>query len=503
MVFKSKYLSILALFICFVVPATSFAAVYSVIVRFHQPPGQYEQKLIQTIGGTVNRVYSLIPAIAATIPESALAGLRNNPLVAYVEENKTVTIIEPTYTPLALNSFTPKGVVGDAEYQAVWGVRHIGSKVAHDKGITGSGVKVAVIDTGINYDHPDLIGNYKGGYDFFYNDSDPMDDNGHGTHVAGTIGAKLNAVGVVGVAPEVSLYAVKAFDFNGVGDETAVIAGIQWAVDNGMDIINFSAKIPDSGIFREACNAAYDAGLLIVAATGNYLFDNDVGPVSFPAAYDSVIAVAATDGIDGRWLRSALGPEVELAAPGVGIRSTSLDGGDIEMTGTSMATAHISGTAALIISAGVGDTNYDGRVDNREVRQRLQMTAVDLGVPGRDEAYGYGRVSVEKAMAASVTVSSINLLKESTWFDSLKMTTLEDASFQVSIQNNSLKGVFVLVIENHRIRKDLLIRQFFDNSQGDIFQQVTFDLDATGTVFDIVFIPLGSIGTSANITIQK
>ncbi len=397
--------SIVALFICFAFPTTTFAAEYSVIVGFHQQPGQPEQDLIQGVGGTVDRVYCLIPAIAAKLPGQAMIELRGNPLVAYVEEKKVVTTIELTYTPLVLESFTAELIADDTEYQATWSVQHIGSKEAHDRGITSREVKVAVIDTGIDYNHEDLNANYRGGYDFIYNDADPMDDswNSHGTHIAGIIGAEANGIGVVGVAPEVSLYAVKSLDGGGFGTPGTIVAGIQWAVDNGMDIVNLSISGPDSPVLQEACDAAYEAGVLIVAAAGNTFS----GAATFPDAYDSVIAVTGTDLMDQRGFFAPIDPKVELAAPGLSIWSTSQYNGYTELHGTSQSAAHVTGTAALVLSAGVGDANNDGRVDNRDLRQRLQTTAVDLGEPGRDEQYGYGLVS-----AAVIPPISINLIRE-------------------------------------------------------------------------------------------
>lgn len=499
MTFKNKHVSAtIFFFMSITFSTTALAAEYSVIVGFHQKPGQPEQELIQRVGGTVDRVYRLIPAIAAKLPEQAMAELRKNPLIAYVEEDKTVTTIEPLYMPMMRKPFAIESFAEDAEYQDAWGVQHIGSKEAHDKGITGKEIKVAVIDTGIDYNHEDLDANYRGGYDFIFDDDDPIDDswNSHGTHIAGIIGAEANGTGVVGVAPEVSLYAVKALDSAGFGTLGTIVAGIQWAVDNGMDIANLSIAGADSQVLQEACDAAYEAGLLLIAAAGNTFG----GAATFPAAYDSVIAVTGTDQADQRGFYSPLDPKVELAAPGLGIRSTAQYNSYTELSGTSQSTAHVTGTAALVLAAGVGDVNNDGLVNNLDVRQRLQATAVDLGEPGRDEQYGFGLVNVTGA-TATPSVISISLVRELTWSDSLKITTLEDASYQITIENDSLDAVLVLVVENYRARTDLMTSHIFNIPGGASPQQITFNLDATGTAFELIFVPFGSIDAFADITI--
>ena len=157
---------------------------------------------------------------------------------------------------------------------------------------------MAILDTGIDYTHEDLDGNYRGGYDFVFGDDDPFDDsrNSHGTHVAGIIAAEKNGIGVVGVAPEAEIYAVKVLDGAGFGTEDWIIAGIEWAVSNGVDVINMSLTGPDRQGLREACEQARNAGILLVAAGGNSLAGG--GPVKYPAAYNSVIAVTGTDALD-------------------------------------------------------------------------------------------------------------------------------------------------------------------------------------------------------------
>ncbi len=499
MAVKNKHISIaIFFFMSITLSAATLAAESSFIIRFHQPPGQTEQELIQRAGGAIDRIYRLIPAIVARLPEQAVIELRENPLVAYVEKDQVVATTEPPYTSLIQKSFSTESLATDGEYQDAWGVSHIGSKIAHDKGITGKEIKVAVIDTGIDYTHEDLDANYRGGYDFIFNDDDPMDDswNSHGTHVAGIIGAEANGTGVVGVAPEVSLYAVKALDGGGFGSLETIVAGIQWAVDNDMDIINLSIAGLDSQVLQEACDAAHAAGVLIIAAAGNTFG----APAGFPAAYDSVIAVTGTDPADQRGFYTPIDPSIELAAPGLGIRSTTQYNGYVEQSGTSQSAAHVTGLAALVMAAGVVDVNNDGLVNNLDVRQQLQTTAVDLGEPGRDEQYGFGLVDVNEATTFP-SITSINLVREPTWSDSLKTTSLEDAFYQINIDNDSLAAVLVLVIENHRLRMDLAEIHIFNSPGEDYPQQVSFDLDASGTAFELIFVPFGSIAAFANITI--
>ncbi|MBU1179742.1 S8 family peptidase [Patescibacteria group bacterium] len=276
-----------------------------------------------------------------------------------------------------------------------WGVDRIDADLAWSVS-KGTGVKVAVIDTGIDKDHPDLAGNLKGGVNFVSKNpkkpADPNtwdDDNGHGTHVAGIIAAIDNTEGVVGVAPEANLYAVKVLDKTGSGYVSDIISGLQWAVNNGMDVVNMSlgAQV-DVQAFHDAVDAADAAGVLLFAAAGN---DGDGDPltneVDYPAKYDSVVAVGATASDDSTPYWSSEGAEVEVSAPGANVLSTTNDGGYGVKNGTSMATPHVVGVAALMVSAGVTD-----------VRGTLTATAEDLGPVGFDNSYGYGLVDAQVAV---------------------------------------------------------------------------------------------------------
>ena len=275
---------------------------------------------------------------------------------------------------------------------------------------TGVGVNVAVIDTGIDQDHPDLVANLKGGVNFVSKSptrpADPAkwnDDNGHGTHVAGIIGAVDNSEGVVGMAHGVNLYGVKVLDRNGSGYLSDVISGIDWAVANGMNVINMSlGSSSDSSALHDAVDAADAAGLVVVAAAGNSGDgDGTTNEVIYPAKYSSVIAVAATASDDSTPYWSSEGAEVELAAPGVDIRSTWNDGAYNTISGTSMASPHAAGAAALVFSVAT-DINGNGSV-NDEVRATLVATADDLGIAGRDNFYGYGLTDAEEAVIGTQT----------------------------------------------------------------------------------------------------
>ena len=347
----------------------------AVLIGFRNVPGPSEQALVRSQAGVIKYSYHLVPAIAASIPEAAKAALLANPAVTRIE---------------------PDGVVKalDTELDNAWGVKRIGAGTIHAAGNKGAGVKVAIIDTGIDYTHPDLKANYKGGEDFVNNmDGDPMDDHGHGTHVAGTIAAVDNGTGVVGVAPEAWFYALKILDSSGSGSDSDLIAAMQWAVGNEMQVVNLSLGTPtDPGAaVQQAFDNAAAAGVLSVAAAGNSdLFGLIGDTVEWPARYESVVAVGAIDSTDSLAYFSSTGPQVELAAPGVDIRSTLRGGGYGTMSGTSMATPHVSGTAALVIAAGWPD-----------VRGRLASTADDLAPAGRDTWYGYGLVDADEAAAST------------------------------------------------------------------------------------------------------
>jgi subtilisin family serine protease len=266
-----------------------------------------------------------------------------------------------------------------------WGVDRIDADLVS---LTGEGIKVAVLDTGIDKDHPDL--SVAGGVNFVPKglklDSTKWDDdNGHGTHVAGTIAALDNTVGVVGVAPGVSLYAVKVLDRRGSGSLTWVINGINWAVQNDMDVISMSLSTDsDYSQLKTACQNAYNAGIVIVAAAGN-----DGSKVDYPAAYSTVVAVSATDSNDNIASFSNRGSEIEVAAPGVSIPSTWKDGAYNTISGTSMACPHVTGVAALIL-----DSNPSSSVTS--VRTALH-NAEDLGTTGWDQYYGFGLVDAVAA----------------------------------------------------------------------------------------------------------
>lgn len=337
--------------------------------------GQPDSTIVAAAGGTIRYVYQLVPAIAATVPEAAVDVLRVAPAVAYVEEDAPV-------------------VAMDAELDNSWGVKRIGGGIVHDAGNRGAGVKIAILDTGIDYTHPDLNDNYAGGFDFVNGDPDPMDDHGHGTHVAGIAGAEDNGTGVVGVAPKARLYALKVLDGSGSGFSSDVIAALQWCVNNHIQVTNNSygeLVVPEVITLQAAFDNSAAAGILHVAAAGNS--GNNLGTgdnVVFPARYESVIAVAATDWNNARASFSSTGPDVELAAPGVSVTSTMRGGAYGPQGGTSMASPHVAGTAALIIASGVSGPNA--------VRQRLQETADDLSLPGRDPQYGYGLVDADGAV---------------------------------------------------------------------------------------------------------
>lgn len=322
-----------------------------------------------------------------------------------------VEYAEPNYYVQALM------IPNDPYYQYQWHLQQLQTETAWDQS-TGSGVTVAVIDTGIAYENygryqqaPDLAKTcFVEGFDFVNRDSHPNDDHGHGTHISGTIAQSTNNnIGVAGIAFNACLIPIKVLDSRGSGTHAAVADGIYWATDHGAKVINLSLGSHDSSeTLKNAVAYAYHHGVTVVAAAGN---DGSSGPPNYPAAYnDYVLAVAATRFDKTLAPYSNTGAYLDLSAPGGDLNvDQNHDGyadGILQQTfkikrgrtewayyfwqGTSCATPHVSGTAALLISHGI--TNPD------EIRNILQTTAEDLGTTGWDENYGWGLVNPAVAL---------------------------------------------------------------------------------------------------------
>jgi serine protease len=283
-----------------------------------------ERLRITGLRGRVGRHFLRADAVVAALPAEAVEALRRDPNVAYVEEDRPVHLLQllPGNSPPPVHQLTPElipwGVTGDDK---TFGVRAI------ESGADGDGVSVGVLDTGIG-PHPDL--EVAGGYNFVAGSDDYSDDEGHGTHVAGTIAALRNGAGLVGIAPKVRLYALKALDSQGSGRSSDVIAGLEWAIDHHLQVVNMSFGADQSSdTEHRTIQAAANAGVVLVAAAGN-----SGAAIGYPAAYPEVIAVGATDRSGQVAPFSSRGPALGFVAPGAGILSTVPD-----TLGYSLATA--------------------------------------------------------------------------------------------------------------------------------------------------------------------
>nr|MBC8249280.1 peptidase S8 [Anaerolineales bacterium] len=324
-------------------------------------------------------------------------------LAKQLERNPAVLYAEPDYLAHAIAT-TPNDTYY-ASYQ--WNMSHIGLETAWDTTTGSSSITIAVADTGVDSTHPDLSSKVVAGYDFVNNDSDPSDDEGHGTHVAGIAAAATNNNrGVAGVSWGSKIMPIKVLDSDGLGSYIQIASGIRWAADNGADIINLSVGgASPSFILEDAVNYAYSAGCLLVAAAGN-----ESGPILYPAAYDDyVMAVGAVGHEDEHASYSNTGYSLDVAAPGGNptdssdsdpnhwIASTYWQGSGysyVMEAGTSQACPHVAGLAALVWSVNSALTNDD-------VQSIIETTAVDLGSPGWDETFGWGRINAAAAVAAA------------------------------------------------------------------------------------------------------
>jgi len=261
-------------------------------------------------------------------------------------------------------------------------------------------VVVAVIDTGINANHPEFSGRLVPGYDYVNFDETPEDDHGHGTHVAGIVAAGINGAGLAGICPTCKIMPVKVLNSSNQGTWSVVVRGINFAVEHGADVINLSlGAASGSETVRLAIEAAVEAGVVVVAAAGN----NASSAPYYPAAYPGVIGVSATDNQDKLWGLSNYGENIDLAAPGYRIYSTYHDlntGGYAYMTGTSMAAPFVSGLSALAAAYAPTALTADATL------ALMTANSDDLGSTGWDQYFGHGRLNVCKAMSAALGVDS-------------------------------------------------------------------------------------------------
>ncbi len=290
-----------------------------------------------------------------------------------------------------------KKIPDQPQQEFLWNMLLIGAELAWPQ-MLGTSVRVAVLDTGVDLDHPDLYENIKGHINIIKPKKSGDDDSGHGTHVAGIVAAADNAIGVIGVGPGIDLYAVKVLDKKGRGYLSDLIDALDWCIDNDIQIINMSlGSLEDNSSFHEAVKNAYQAGIILIAAAGNY--GQQGGIISYPARYSETIAVSSVDQFGNLDPFSSFGNEIDITAPGVEVRSTYKDGYYALMSGTSMSAPHVTGTAALILCTipdSQFDLNHNGIWEPSEILMKLKLSAQSLGLPV--EQQGAGLVRADEAI---------------------------------------------------------------------------------------------------------
>jgi thermitase len=347
-----------------------------VIVKFKDSVGTAEKgKSLKSIGATKvpdkNGVKSEFDVLKVGNVEAVVKALEKNPNVEYAEPNY---IFNVNWTP---NDYYYQG------YQ--YGPQNTYTEYAWDYTRGTSSQEIAILDTGVDYNHPDLDGKTIRGYDFVDNDYYPMDENSHGTHVAGTAAAETNnGTGVAGMAPNTKILAVRVLDANGSGSLADIADGIRYAADEGAEVINLSLGCNcDTSTLENAVNYAWNQGSVIIAAAGN----DGVSTTFEPASYANVIAVGAVDSNDRKASFSNYGTWVDVTAPGVQIASTVPNNGYSYMSGTSMASPHVAGLAGLLASQGRS---------NDEIRQAIEQTAD--AISGTGYYFEHGRINSYNAV---------------------------------------------------------------------------------------------------------
>ena len=359
-------------------PASGFSS-QQILVKFK--PGTNLPEVAQIhrlLGGQVKETIPGIGVQVVTVPKGQVVAKAK----AY-SSNARVAYAEPNFMAEALDS------PDDPLFESQWGMVKVQAPQAWEVTTGSSSINIAILDTGVDLDHPDLANKVISNVNF--SNSATMDDvHGHGTHVAGIAAAMTNnGVGVAGLGYTATIMNVKVLGDTGAGAYSWIVSGIIWAVDNGAEVINMSlGGSSASSTLEAAINYAWSKGVVVVAAAGNY---GNTAPL-YPAYYTNCIAVAATDSLDRLAGWSNYGDWVDVAAPGVGIYATLKNNGYGYKSGTSMASPHVAGLAALVFTT-LSDANGDGKLSD-EVRSRIEVNCDDIGLSG----IGYGRINAARAV---------------------------------------------------------------------------------------------------------
>jgi thermitase len=385
-------------------PAAARYAPHTVLVRFRPGANAVARTTALGMGSTVGTVHGLGTRIVHVDGDAAAAAatLNRSPLVQYAEVDHVLHASAAPNDPLfgqlyGLNNLGQTGGAPNADINAPegWDAAALGAFPS-----TG-GVKVGLVDSGVLMTHEDLAGKIADCASsketapvsaHGITEGSCADDDGHGTHVAGTVAADANnGKGVAGVAFNSQLSVCKALSGPlGSGTDSEVANCVTWAHDKGAKVISMSLGGNDSPLLHAAVAYAWHggdaAGSVLLAAGGNA----GDSSVDFPAGYPEVVSVAATDATDARAPFSNVNPDIEVTAPGVDVLSTFSDGGYAQMSGTSMSTPVVAGVAAIIWD------KYPTAAAS-DIRAKLDVSVDDLGPPGRDPEFGFGRVDLLKA----------------------------------------------------------------------------------------------------------
>ncbi|UUZ85521.1 S8 family peptidase [Paenibacillus sp. P26] len=369
---------------------TSHYHMNQVVVKFKREPSAGELKQIQDEirGDHVQKLGYTYVFESPHMEAKRLMTYFKKWNIEYAEPHFLYLTNEGPAAPDA-GTFTPN----DSLYRRYqWNLPIIDTEAGWNVTKGSNNVIVGVVDTGVDLNHQDLRDQLVSGFNVVNPDQKPQDDVGHGTHVAGTIGAIVNNnLGIAGMSWYNKVMPVKVLDSSGAGSTYAVAQGIIWATDHGAKVINMSlGNYADAQFLHDAIKYAYDRDVVLIAASGN---DNTNRP-GYPAAYPEVFAVAAADSNKNKAPFSNYGDYIDVAAPGVSIASTYPHNQYAALSGTSMASPHVTALAALIRSV-------NPALKNTEVMDIMRKSAMDVGPAGKDPYFGYGLIDVAAALQAA------------------------------------------------------------------------------------------------------